>query len=126
MATQKGTLLFPHIKDAEKPILKVNNAHSRAPNASGVKPFRLYNLRHTWATRAAEAGLDRVTLVAMLGHAEINRVLRYAHPTAGQQANATRKIEDFVAGRQIAEYERIDKQPLQVSLHLDRRYIERR
>lgn len=42
--------------------------------------FRLYDLRHTWATRAAEAGVDLVTLAALLGHSKIVMVMRYAHP----------------------------------------------
>jgi hypothetical protein len=32
-------------------------------------------------TGAVEAGIDLVTLAAMLGHSKINMVLRYAHPT---------------------------------------------
>jgi hypothetical protein len=41
---------------------------------------RLYDLRHTWATGAVEAGIDLVTLAAMLGHSKINMVLS---PDAG-------------------------------------------
>ncbi len=47
---------------------------------SKVAPFRLYDLRHTWATRAAESGIDLVTLAALLGHSKIQMVLRYAIP----------------------------------------------
>ncbi|MGA9768567.1 MAG: tyrosine-type recombinase/integrase [Blastocatellia bacterium] len=38
---------------------------------SGLKSFRLYDLRHTWATGAAMSGIDLVTLAAMLGHSRI-------------------------------------------------------
>jgi integrase len=61
----------------------------------------LYDLRHTWATRAAEAGIDLVTLAAMLGHSKINMVLRYAHPTQEHQTKAMEKMEQFVAQKQI-------------------------
>ncbi len=98
---QPGAYLFPHASDAKQPVPKVNNAHDRAVRDSKVAPFRLYDLRHTWATRATEAGIDLVTLAAMLGHSKINMVLRYAHPSQEHQANAMNKMELFVAQKQI-------------------------
>jgi hypothetical protein len=56
--------------------------------ASRVTPFRLYDLRHTWATRAAMSGIDLVTLASMLRHSRIRMVLRYAHPTQDHQTKA--------------------------------------
>jgi integrase len=71
MKAAKGLYLFPHKKDKNKPTLKVNTAHDRALEKSGVQPFRLYDLRHTWATRAAEAGMDIATLAALLRHSKL-------------------------------------------------------
>lgn len=79
--------------------MKVNNPHNRALKPSGVHYFRLYDLRHTWATRAAMAGVDLVTLAAMLGHSRIQMVLRYAHPTEEHQFQAMRKIEAFAVAK---------------------------
>ncbi len=88
----KGDYLFPgRVKD--KPIVKVNAAHNSAVRRSKVKPFRLYDLRHTWATRAAQSGVDIVTLAAMLGHSRLAMVTRYVHPGEEHQAAAMRKIE---------------------------------
>jgi integrase len=52
-----------------------------------------YDLRHTWATRAAMAGVDLVTLAAMLGHSKINMVMRYAHPTEEHQFAAMETMQ---------------------------------
>jgi len=41
-------------------IVKVNNAHTATLKRCGVAHFTLYSLRHTWATRAAESGVDLV------------------------------------------------------------------
>lgn len=94
--------LFPCETDAKRPVPKVNNAHDRAVKDSKVRPFRLYDLRHTWATRAAEAGIDLVTLAALLGHSKIQMVLRYAHPTQEHQARSVERLEQFVSEQKIA------------------------
>ena len=112
----EGRCLFPHEKDANRPMLKVNNAHDGALKRSKLDRFRLYDLRHTWATRAAMSGIDLVTLAAMLGHSRIQMVLRYAHPTQEHQAQAMQKLEEFNAAKQMAEFEAKDANPLQIPL----------
>lgn len=91
----KGTFLFPGRGVGDQPIVKVNNAHVSAVKRSKVDRFTLYTLRHTWATRAAQAGVDLVTLASLLGHSRIQMVLRYAHPTQEHQFAAMRKIEEY-------------------------------
>src|SRR5215475_9255788 len=75
----------------------------RALKASGIEHCRIYDCRHTFATRAVEAGVDLVTLAALLGHSKIQMVLRYAHPTKEHQAQAIKKLEEFAIQRQMAE-----------------------
>src|SRR6476659_8010509 len=91
-------------------MLKVNNAHTTALKNSKVRTFRLYDLRHTWATRAAEAGMDMPTLAALLGHSKLNMVMRYAHPQAKHQAEAVKRLEAFNAAKEIAEVEKKQKE----------------
>lgn len=55
--------------------------------------FRLYDLRHTFATRFVEAGGDLVTLQALMGHSDIKMVTRYAHPTQQHQFDAIKKMQ---------------------------------
>lgn len=97
MESLKTPHIFPCETDGERPVPKVNNAHDRAVKASKVAPFRLYDLRHTWATRAAESGIDLVTLAALLGHSKIQMVLRYAHPTQDHQTRSVERMERFLA-----------------------------
>jgi integrase len=101
MAGLKAPFLFPCDTDASRPVPKVNNAHDRAVKDSKVAKFRLYDLRHTWATRAAESGIDLVTLASLLGHSKIQMVLRYAHPTQEHQARSVERLEQFNAARQM-------------------------
>lgn len=104
----KGDFLFPG-RGTDQPVIKVNRAHAGTlarvnllrseANQNPIPHFRLYDLRHTWATRGAMAGIDLVTLAAMLGHSRIQMVLRYAHPTEEHQFAAMRRIEAFVAAK---------------------------
>jgi integrase len=98
----RGEHLFPGRGVGDAPIVKVNNAHTATVKRCGVRPFRLYDLRHTWATRAVMAGVDLVTLAAMLGHSRVQMVMRYAHPTEEHQFNAMKKVQAFVAGELIS------------------------
>ena len=85
--------------DASKPIVKLNNAHRGAVERAKLKPFRLDDCRHTFATRAAEAGVDLVTLAALLGHSRVQLVMRYAHPTEEHQYNAIKKMVAYRAAK---------------------------
>ena len=99
----EGDYVFPFAGDPDKPIVKANYAHYAALKRSGLPSFRLYDLRHTFASRAAMSGVDLVTLAALLGHSKIQMVLRYAHPTEEHQVNAMKKLEEFSIARQMAE-----------------------
>jgi integrase len=101
-----GAFLFPCEMDATRPLPGIQSPHARALRESKVAQFRPYDCRHTWATRAVEAGIDLVTLAAMLGHSKINMVLRYAHPTQEHQTKAMDKMELYVSGQKIAHAER--------------------
>lgn len=88
--------VFPGMRCGKNPqthIVKLTNGHKAAIKRAGIEPFRLYDLRHTFATRAVEAGVDLMTLAALLGHSRIQMVMRYAHPSEEHQVNAIKKME---------------------------------
>jgi integrase len=59
----------------------VKKQHQRALKLSGVRPFVLYALRHTFLTRLGEAGCDAWTLARIAGHSSIAMSARYVHPS---------------------------------------------
>ena len=103
MSESDSVYLFPCKGDPTRHIPKVSNAHDRAVAASKVAPFKLYCCRHTFATRAAEAGVDLATLAAILGHSRLQMVLRYAHPTQAHQSSAMQKFAAHNATREAKE-----------------------
>jgi integrase len=95
LSKAKGPYVFGSESDPDQPITKLNKPHCTAVKRSKVARFRLYDLRHTFATRAIEAGVDLITLAALLGHSRIVMVQRYAHPGEEHKADAMRKLEGF-------------------------------
>ena len=58
----------------------VQDAFKRLLKRANVEDANLHSLRHTFATRAIEAGIDYKTLSLILGHADISTTMnRYAH-----------------------------------------------
>ncbi len=55
--------------------------------------FRLYDCRHTFATRAVENGVDLVVLASILGHSSLRMVMRYSHPSEAFKADAIKRME---------------------------------
>ena len=95
----KGTpFVFPSPHDCQRPIGSVKKAHRLAAANAGIKGrFRLYDLRHPFATRAVGAGADLPTMAALLGHTTIQMTMRYVHPAAEQKRIAIEKFERFRA-----------------------------
>ena len=81
----------------ERPIGSVRKAHDAAIERADLQQFRLYDLRHTFATRAAQAGVDVLTLAALLGHTTVQMTSRYVHPTDVHKAEAAKKLETYNA-----------------------------
>ncbi len=94
-AQTRNEYLFPGGKDGKgkAPTVNLHNAHSRALKRAKIRPFRIYDLRHTFATEFVAAGNDIVTLAAVLGHSNLSMVTRYAHPTEQHQDAAFDRLE---------------------------------
>jgi integrase len=66
---------------------RLRRRFAAAVKAAGVRPVRLHDLRHTFATRAAGAGVPMRTLQEWLGHRDFATTLRYAdYQPGGREA----------------------------------------
>jgi integrase len=66
--------------------------HLKALRISGVRPFVLYSLRHTFLTRLGESGCDAWTLARIAGHSSIAMSTRYVHPSEDAVLNAMSRL----------------------------------
>ena len=60
-----------------------------------INNFRFHDLRHTAATRMVEKGIDLVVVKDILGHADINVTMRYAHPVPEMKLKAIKALNDY-------------------------------
>jgi integrase len=110
VAKAKGGHLFPLRVgtgvDYRQPMRDLHKAHGRALEKSKIKPrFRIYDLRHTYGTRAIEAGMDPLTLAKLMGHADLKTTQRYVHLSKRHLVGAQEKMERFRVEREIEEAE---------------------
>ena len=64
--------------------------------AAGVKDRKFHTIRHTFATRALELGVDIKTLSEILGHSSVNITLNvYAHSLMEQKKVAIEKFNEM-------------------------------
>ena len=61
---------------------KIRNLHRGYYNAlrrAKIEDFRFHDIRHTFATRLVQAGIDLYKVATLLGHKDIKMTQRYAH-----------------------------------------------
>ncbi|QIB67995.1 site-specific integrase [Aminipila butyrica] len=83
------------LSDTERPLdpRKYQNLFQTLLKQSGVKSRKFHAIRHTFATRALELGVDIKTLSEILGHSNVSITLNiYAHSMFEQKKKAIEKL----------------------------------
>lgn len=80
-------LVFPSPVDGSV-MQRMPKSVNRVFEKAGLKNFRVYDLRHTFASMLAMKGVDLNTIRELLGHEDISTTMIYAHLSPGHKATA--------------------------------------
>jgi integrase len=69
----------------------------------GLTGFKLHSLRHTFATRLVECGIDLLSISRILGHTDIKTTMIYAKADMNTLQNAIRHLDLGLASIQIGD-----------------------
>ena len=92
----KTGLVFPNPATG-KPYTDVKKSFKLACRSAGVEGLRFHDLRHAFASRLVEAGVDIVTVRDLLGHFSIKVTQRYTHPGKSQKFAAVELLTQETA-----------------------------
>ena len=88
--SESDGLVFPG-KDGEM-LDNVRKAWAGVLKKAGITNFRWHDLRHHFASRLVMEGVPLNTVRELLGHADLNTTLIYAHLAADHKAEAVQKL----------------------------------
>lgn len=77
--TSPDDLVFCNVLGRNLDGSAVRKRFKRARDAAGLRPLRFHELRHTYGSLLAAAGIDLVTIQAVMGHSALSTTSRYLH-----------------------------------------------
>ena len=73
-------------------MFSLKTAWKKIATAAKLRGFTFHDLRHTFASKSVQAGVDLNTVRELLGHRDIKMTLRYAHLAPEHYAAAVAKL----------------------------------
>lgn len=95
-----GTFFLTGIKDVYIEPRTMENRFKTIIREAGIADVTFHALRHTFATRSIENGVDAKVLSEILGHASVKLTLdRYVHPSEEQKRRSVNALPGFKRAR---------------------------
>lgn len=90
----KSGLVFPSHTMTKIERTNLRKSFILALEKAGIQNFRFHDLRHTFATRLAQRGIDIYKISKLLGHCDIHMTQRYAHHCPESLRDGIEVLED--------------------------------
>ncbi len=90
-----SNLVFPSNRKVGEKFLDLKKGFKRAVQLAGLPKIRFHDVRHTFATRLVQAGVDISTVQHLLGHARISMTARYAHSPDTARIAAVKRLDEL-------------------------------
>jgi len=86
--------VFPGVNGSA--LTTITKSWGSLRKAAALRDFCFHDLRHHFASRLVQSGVDLNTVRELLSHADLKMVLRYAHLAPGGLASAVEKVARVV------------------------------
>jgi len=106
-AADDAEWIFPARGGGHRP--HINEAWIRLRKAAKLPGVRLHDLRHTYASTLASAGLSLPVIGSLLGHSTPTTTHRYAHLFDDPLRQATERASAIITGKTPAEIVPLDR-----------------
>ncbi len=93
--------VFPSPKTGGQ-LVDIKNPFGAACETAKIKDLRFHDLRHSAATRMADAGVNLVVIAEILGHGDIRTTKRYSHAMEESKREAVEKLTGKGSARQTS------------------------
>ncbi|MBN1273888.1 MAG: tyrosine-type recombinase/integrase [Candidatus Aminicenantes bacterium] len=84
-----------------KPLTSVKTAFKAACRRAGIFNLRFHDLRHTFASRLVERGIDLITVKELLGHSSVKITERYTHSQQERKIQAVEALTEKTAEKEV-------------------------
>ena len=105
---REGEYVFPN-PETGKPYLDLRGSFKSACTRAGIQDLRFHDLRHTFASRLVEKGIDLITVKDLLGHSSVKITERYTHSFQDQKRKAVNLLHNCDMKRSTEKVERLTR-----------------
>jgi len=93
MSRKSEFVFYNH--ETGKPFVDLKAGFALACRKAGIEGVTWHTLRHTFASRLVNRGVDIVTVQQLLGHSTVTVTMRYTHTNLDSKRSAVAKLESF-------------------------------